>query len=40
MGNIKKVTNAILPENRELSGSGIVLGVMMTAASGMMVGER
>ena len=36
----KKATGATIPENIELSGSGIVLEMMAAAASGMSVEER
>ena len=39
MGDVKKVTKATIPENRELSGSGIVLEMMAVVASEMTVEE-
>ena len=39
MVDVKKTTGATTPENRELSGSGIVLEVMVAAVSGMAVEE-
>ena len=39
MGDVEKATIATIPDNRELSGSGILLE-MMTTASGVVVEER
>ena len=39
MGDVKNVKRAIIPENRDLSGSGIMLGAMAVAVSGMTVEE-
>ena len=39
MGDVKKAEGAAMPENRELSRSGIVLEMMAMTASGMAVEE-
>ena len=39
MGDVKKMMRATIPENRELSGSGIVLEMMAVVASEMTVEE-
>ena len=39
MDDVEKAARTIIPENRDLSGSGIMLGAMAVAVSGMTVEE-